>query len=324
MPLFAILMIERRFIMAFKDLLNKGMYMINKGATAVKNAAMEKTQAMKDFEILITRSDHIGPMLPYVHNNTEPQPGKEQIILNACLTINVEKTKLVNSLIPVDENIVCVRTAKEAKTSMEYIFVITDKRIWILDQKEYITYEFSQIKNCEIVNKGIMTQGIKFDDKAFYIDGNETDVSEFIKIVTNPDERMGAMNRAQKYLCGIIPKKQYINMALKGVTIGINNEIVIHNKFDNKLISVQDITHVQILINDLVVLSKGKEDTSILANPMEARKISIKFIMTSGEYIVDILSESLMNTSYKKEDTTYIENYNFAKKIVDEIAVLLN
>lgn len=309
--------------MAFKDILNKGMYMINKGATAVKNAAIEKQQAMKDFEILITRSDHIGPMMPYVHNNTEPQPGKEQIILNTCLTINVEKTKLVNSLIPVDESIVSVRTAKEAKTSMEYIFVITDKRIWILDQKEYMTYEFSQVKNCELVNKGIMTQGIKFDDKAFYVDGSESDVDKFIKIIINADERMAAMNRAQAYLCGIIPQKQYINMGLKGITVGINNEIVIHNNLDNKLIKPEDITYIQILINDLVVLSRGKEDTSILANPMEARKISVKFVLKTEEYVIDILAQSLMNTTYRKEDSTYIENYNFAKKIVDQITELI-
>jgi len=206
---------------------------------------------------------------------------------------------------------------------MEYIFAITDKKLWILDQKEYMTYEFSQIKNCEIVNRGIMTQGVKFDDKAFYIDGSETDVKRFISIINDPSERTNATNKAQNYLCGIIPKKQILNVNLKGITVGTNNEVVIHNNQENKLVNLKDISYIQILINDLVEITKGKETTSISANPIEARKISVKFVFQTGEYIIDILHSSLMNTSYKNEDSTYIQNFEFAKKITDFIAELL-
>lgn len=48
--------------MAFKDILNKGLDLIQSGAKAVGDAAKEKKDARQEFEILKTRSDRIGPL----------------------------------------------------------------------------------------------------------------------------------------------------------------------------------------------------------------------------------------------------------------------
>ncbi len=310
--------------MAFKDLLNKGMDLISKGAETAKKAAEDKKNAIHEFDLLKTKSDHIGPMNTYVVNNNDPQVGRETMILNACLTINVDNSRIINKLIPIDETIVDVKTGKEAKTEIQYAFAMTDKRLWVLNQKEYITYEFDNIKNFEMVNKGLMSQGVKFNDMAFVLDGTEKDVETFINNVFNPDIRLEAITRKIKYLCGITPAEQLLNANIHGITISKDNKIVLHNGVDNKLVEITDIDVVQLLINDSVVISRGRTDSgNIMSSPMEARKMSIKFVLKMGDFTVDILEQNMMNTTYRREEATYINNYEFAKKIIDKITEYL-
>lgn len=310
--------------MAFKDLLNKGMDLINSGAKVVGDAAKEKKAAMQEFDLLKTRSDHIGPMSVYFVNNDDPQPGKEQMILNACLTINVDNAKVVNKLIPIDETILDVKTGKEAKTEIEYVLVATDKRLWIANKNEYVTMEYGAIRDCEIVNKGLMSQGCKFDNNAFTIDGNEADVKKFFDLLKNPDYRRDVTSRKVAYLCGIVPQKQVINMNLKGITLGANGAVVLHNNPENKVINIKDIVTVELRVNDSAALVKGRTDSSnFMSSPMEARKMSVKLILSMGEYTIETMPQNMMNTSYKREDNIYAVNYEFAKKVVDTLAELL-
>lgn len=310
--------------MALKDLFNKGVDMINKGVASAKNAAEEKKKAMQEFDLLKTRSTHIGPTLPYEIKNPNAQMGKEQMILNACLTISVENAKIVNQLLPIEETIIDVKTCKEAQTQIEYALVITDKKLWIINKNEYMTLEFANIRNFEIVNKGLMSQGVKFNDNAFTIDGKEADIIRFGDILLKADYRNEAIARATKYLCGIIPKKQVINMNLKGMTLGKNGEIVLHNNPENRLVRLSDITGVALLINDTVCLMRGLNDSgSITTSPMEARKMSVKIIFTMGEYVIETMPQSMMNTTYKREETTYRTNYEFSKELVETFAELM-
>ncbi len=304
-----------------KNVLNKGIDLISSGAAAAKDAALEKKKAMDEFSILKTRSNHIGPMSMYISNNKDPQIGKEQMILKTCLTINVEKSKIANKLIPVEESILDVKTSKEAKTELDYTFVLTDKRLWVLNQKEYTTYTFDAITKFAIVNKGFMTQGVNFNDMAFIIDGNESDVQRFIDNTTKEDVRNALITRSTAYLCGITPRIQRLNMHMKGITIGDNDSIVIHNGNENKLINIHEIIGIQVLINDLVCYMKNKSDNNtFVSSPNEARKMSVKFQFQMGEYMIDIMPQSSFNTSYKREENTYITNLEFGKSIVDTIA----
>lgn len=310
--------------MGLKDIFNKGLDLISTGANAAKDAAIEKKKAMQDFDLLKTRSDHIGPMSEFVINNPDPQIGKEQQILKSCLTISVEKAKIANKLIPIDETVLMVRTATEAKTQIDYIFALTDKRLWVLNEKEYTTYSFDTVTQFEIVNKGIMSQGANFDNKAFVIDGNENDVKAFIDLTINSDKRTETITRSTAYLCGIIPEIQLINLNMRGISIGNDGNVVIHNGLENKLTKIEDISSVQVLINDAICYMKGRtESQSFMSSPHEARKISVKFILGMGEYVIDVLPQSTFNTTYKREDNTYIENYEFGKKIVDTIGAKL-
>lgn len=311
-------------LMGLKDVFNKGLDLLTSGATAAKDAALEKKKAMDEFSLLKTRSDHIGPMSIYISNNREPQVGKEQMILKACLTINVEKSKIANKLIPVEETILDVKTSKEAKTELDYTFVLTDKRLWILNQKEYTTYTFDGVTKFEIVNKGVMTQGVNFNNMAFIIDGSENDVKKFIDNTTKTDIRNALITRSTAYLCGITPRKQLLNMNMKGITLGDDNSIVIHNGNENKLMNVKEIIGIQVLINDMVCYMKtNKDNQTYVSSPSEARKMSVKFQFQMGEYMIEIMPQSSFNTSYKREETTYITNLEFGKSIVDTLATII-
>ncbi len=310
--------------MAFKDLLQKGLESINKGVDAAATAAKEKKAAMQEFDLLKTRSDHIGPMSPYEEKNADPQLGKEQLILNACLTISVEQARLVNKLLPIDETVLNIKNGKEAKTEIEYIFVITDKRLWILNKNEYMTYEFETIKECSIVNKGLMSQSVKFDDKAFTLDGKEPDITDFFSLLKNPEYRKDVTAHKIAYLAGVTPRKQMLNMLIRGITFGDAGTIVLHNGQENRVVNIKDIETVQLLINDTIALAKGKSDSSnFMSAPLEARKMSIKFIFGMGDFVIETMPQNMMNTSYKREDQTYINNYEFAKSIVDTIGTLV-
>lgn len=304
--------------MAFKDILNKGMSMISKGAESAKQAVQEKKQASQEFDLLKTRSDHIGPMETYVVNNQDPQAGREQSILGSCFTINVENSKIINKLLPLEETVLDVKTGKEAKTEIQYAFALTDKHLWVLNQNEYKIYPFESIANCEIVNKGLMTQGVKFDNNAFYIDGSEGDVKKFIDTLMNKEYREDLIKRKTAYLCGMIPKAQLLNMANRGITFCDNKKVILHSGTENKVLDITDIQTVQLLVNDTVALSRGVTDSgNFVSSPMEARKMSLKFVLKMGEFTINILEQNMMNTTYKREDTTYTTNYDFGKKVVE-------
>lgn len=312
--------------MALKDLFNKGMDMLKNGVNEAKQAAADKKSAMQEFDLLKTKSNHIGPMEIINPKNEDPQPGREQLILMMNANISVDQAKLVNRLIPVEETLLNVKMTRESKTEIEYIFAITNKKIWILNQNEYVTYEFSSIEKFEIINKGMMSQGVNFNNNAFVITGKEEDIQTLIDIIMNPTVRENVITTKTKYLCGVTPRRQILNLNMKGITVGDNKMIVLHNTPDNKVVSLNEIAYVQLLMNDSVVLVKGKpgvDQGSMVSSPLEARKMAVKVILSMGEYIIETMPSSMMNKSYKREDSTYINNYEYSKKLVDAIAELI-
>lgn len=123
---------------------------------------------------------------------------------------------------------------------------------------------------------------------------------------------------------GIVPQKQIININMKGITVGENGAIVLHNNPENKVVNVRDIQTVQLMVNDSAALVKGRTDSAnFMSSPMEARKMAVKVILGMGEYTIETMPQNMMNTSYRREDTTYINNYNFAKSIIEALGELI-
>lgn len=310
--------------MDLNSLFNKGKDLINKGANIISETAKEKKAGMDAFNLLISTSNHIEGLMPYEVKNNTPQEGREQIILAKCLTINVQNAKVINSLIPPAESIVEVKSNKEAKTQISYIFCVTDKCLWVLNDKEYKTYSFDEIRNFEIINKSIMTQGVKFNDNAYIFDGNYNDVNNFGMILKDSAARENATNVAKAYLCGVTPKEQYLNSALAGMTIGVDNRIVFHNgSAGSKAVDPKDISYIQLLMDNTIVLTRAKKDNqNIMSAPLDCRKMSIKVTLTNDIYTFDIMPQNVMGTIVKKEDSIYLKNYEFGKAILTRVEEL--
>ena len=287
--------------MGFNDLFNKGLNILGKGASSLKDAAISKKDALQEFSILKTRSNHLSDLKPFEVHNSNPSIGKEQLILSSCLTINVAKAKIINSLIPLEETVVNIKTARESITEMHYIFIITDQKLWIANEKEYKIYNFDAVTKCEIVNKGIMSQSVNFNDNAFVLDGTENDINKFCKTLTEVDYRNQEIITATNYLCGIKPVKQLLNLYLTGITLGENGKVVLHNgKQINRLVDLKDIHYVQLLMDNTVVLTKGKETQSMVSAQLDCRKMSIKVVLTNDNFLIDVMPQSMMNTLIKK------------------------
>lgn len=318
--------------MRLRDILDKGVDLLNKGAESVSNVAESVTKTIEDkknavdkFNYLTSISNHLEGTAPYIEKNSHPSASREQSILELGLTINVENSKLINKLIPVDETILNIKSTMEAKTKIEYMFVITDKRLWILNRNEYKKYNFEEITKCELVNKSVLTQNINFNNMAFIFDGSEQSINTFIELLTNIEFRTDRVKESTKYLCGITPKLQLTTENYTGITIGINNEVVIHeNKDISYLLNINDLEYMQLLLDNSVIMTKGISNQTQTSSIVPARKMSIKFILKDKSYTIDIMKENLMGTIVKVEDSSFQNAYELSKNIMTTIENFMN
>ena len=312
--------------MNFNNLFSKSKDLLNKGVNSVKNAVNEKKETMHEFDLLITKSDHLPNLKPYEALNPIPSKGREQLILAVCLTMNVEKAKLVNSLLPVSESIIDIEIATESKTQMEYWFIITNNKLWIANRKEYKTVEFNKLSICQIVSKGLMTQSVNFNQNAFVFEGGETEIRKFCATLMNAETRDAEIAIKTGYLCGVTPKEQYLNIYMTGITIGTNNEIVLHNgKVKNQKVALEDIEYMQLMMDNSVVMTKGKKDMqSMISAQNDCHKMTLKVVLKTENFLIEVMPPNVMNTLVKKEDSLYQTSYAFAKNIIDILEKMLN
>lgn len=310
--------------MSFNSIFNKGVDFLNKSANNIKDKAIEKKSQIDEFNLLITRSEHLSDLFHYEARNSSPSIGREQKILSLGITVNVPKAKLINGLIPVEETICNIKTAKESKTEIEYWFIITNKKLWILNEKEYTIREFEDIKTCEIVNNSVMSQYVNFNGNAFQFDGTQSDISKFCEILTDTSIRDSIINTNTEYLCGVTPKTQFLNKYLTGMTIGVDESIVFHNGINNKKVTKDEIDHLELLMDNTLVMTKCKRDfQNIVSSLSECRKMTLKVVLHSEIFLIDILPQNIMGTLVKREDSLYQENYNFAVEIMNKLSELL-
>lgn len=313
--------------MKIRELLDKGIDTLNAATNMVGRQAEnlgkkieDKKQSIDKYNYLVSISNHLDNMQEYKENNEYPSVGREQLLLSLCLTLNVEKAGLINKIIPVYETPINVITFVESKTQMDYILVVTDKRVWILNKNEYKTYKFEDITKFEIVNKSLLSQGVNFNNNALSFEGSEQVVSELSNILTNEEYRKSVIEESIKYLCGVTPKISLTSLYYTGITIGVNNEIVLHiSKDESHLINKDDIKYIQILLDNKVILQKDRGNNNQVSALSPARKMTVKVKANTKEYSIDVLRENVMGTAYKIEDSAFQNAYDLAKKIVDTI-----
>lgn len=304
--------------MALFEFLNKGIDYVQSKVGDMEKTIDNKLETKKAFDDLVTLSIPLQNYEPIIIKNHDIQEGKTQNIIDLCLSLSVEKAKLINSFLTIDETPIYVALVKEVKTGRNWALVLSDKKIYLLDEKEYITFQYGEVK-AEMIYKSVLSQGVKFCDRAFYIEGNAENSKKLIDLLEDTDKRKSLVIEKNSYLCGVKPELQLLNKLKRGITIE-GKKIVLHTGKENILTDITDINKMQLLVDDAVVLSKSKnEEGNMVSNPMEARKMSIKIYSLDKEYIIEIMPTSSMGKSYKREDSMYIDNYEFARKIIDTV-----
>ncbi|MBR3161362.1 MAG: hypothetical protein IKF19_01365 [Bacilli bacterium] len=255
------------------------------------------------------------PNLDNTTTNTNPN-----IIINNCPDLNKDKAIIISKLIPLEETYLDILYAKEIKTNTEYWLILTNKKIWIINEKYYGIIPYNTTKTCNIIKNNLMSKIININNILLEINGNDNKISNFISIITNNEIRNKIIIKKTKYLCNIIPIYQLINDIHSGISIDINNNIVFHTKNENYKISKEELINYEVLIDNNSIISKNqKSKTSINSFHNSCYTISLRITTNNNTFLIPILEQNSFGTQYNNHDSIYINSINFAKEIVNKL-----
>ena len=240
-----------------------------------------------------------------------------------CAYINLGYAKVIDMLIPINEVVLNIVSIQEKITNNEYMMVLTDKRIIIMDDKMYTCYNYSDVVSFSLISKSLMTQLVYFNDIVILVKVNYNDLLIIYNIVTNDNYRNNLVKEKTKYLCGIVPVYQNINKIKSGISIDNNNQIVFHNKKENNyLCKYDDILNYELMEDNTVVRKKiaREKSQSMGFSKKECYKMTLRVTLTNNNvFELIILEPTTFNNSYYHTDKTYLEFFNFAKEIMDKL-----
>lgn len=240
-----------------------------------------------------------------------------------CPYINIDISKLIDYLTPLNETVLDICHITEKKDNQEYFMVFTNIRIIIMNKEKYHNYNYSDIITLSLIKKSLMSQIINFNNIIIEIDVNEVELNNIYNLITNINYRNNIIIEKTKYLCGINPIYQKTNKIKSGISIDANNNIVFHDKkINNYLCNYNDILNYELMEDNTPVLKKKTRNQSqAIGNAKkECYKMSLRITLTNNQvFEISILEPNTFNSSYSHMDKTYIEYYNFAKEIIDKL-----
>lgn len=256
--------------------------------------------------------------LPDLNNIiTKKEPNK---IISICPDLNKEKATIINKLIPIDETYIDILYAKEIKTNIDYWFILTNKQIWIINEKKYGIIPYQNITNCYIVKNNLMSKIIYLNNIIIEINGNDNKINNFINLITNTEIRNKIIEEKTNYLCNITPIYQLINNINTGISIDKNNNIVFHSKNNNYKTTPNELINYEILIDNNSIISKNQETkTSINTFQNSCYSITLRITTNSNTFTIPILEQNSLGTKYNTHDSIYINNLDFAKEIINKL-----
>lgn len=293
----------------------------NKYVKIAQDVINNKRQGINDINKLTNEGSTLNDMHLFNVNASLNNKGRENMIILCNPTINRTIAKTINSLIPVEETTLSIVRGIYLKDKIDIYLVATTSKLWLITKDMYRTYDYREVENFEIINKSILSQGVNFNNIAFNIEGRENDIHTFIDIVRKEDVRADFIANKTAYLLGIIPKTQFLNEFLSGISIDDRYLCVLHNKCaNNTLIEIKKIEYMQILLDNAVVLTRGKANMTAQNSSLSpCRKMSIKFVTEDLTTTIDIIPENSLSTTYKPEDTVFRENFDFSIKLIDYV-----
>ena len=297
--------------------------LFNKIGNKVNNFIDNKKKQYQEYNDLINNSLVFELNNTFNNSNNNLNEGNIKQYSDICVYIKNNEAKTINDNLELGEIVIDIIYAIEKKDQQNYFIALTNLRILVINDNKYKTYNYSDITKFYVINKGIMSQLINFNDIILEVDINQTELNIFYNLIFNQEYRKSIINEKTKYLCGIIPIYQRINKIYSGISIDSNNNIVFHDRYlNNYKVNYNELLNYELMEDNTPVLKrKTREQSQAIGNTKkECYKMSIRITLNNNQvFEITILEPSNFNNSYNHMDKTYIECYNFGKEIIDKL-----
>ena len=237
-------------------------------------------------------------------------------ILNICPDLNDSKALIIQGILPIDELYLTIMYAKECKTNTEYFLVPTTKYLRVINTNGHICYNYEGL-NISIIKNNIMSKVLNLNNILLEVNGTEESINNFINIINNNNYRNTLINDKINTFCGIIPNKRFINNIESGITSDMDKEIVFHTKDFNYRYNINEIVNYELMLdNNVIVERKSNNRARLTSNKNSCYEMNIRITTNAKSFIIPILPRSSFSKLYPGTSTTYIDNLNFAKNIL--------
>ena len=299
--------------------------MLNELLNSLKNKYQEKREENNTLNKLLDTTSTFETLLPIPELSNNYSEYKTSYITNNCPDINETKAKTITKLIPIDETYLDALYSKELKTNQEYYIIPTNKYLWIINETKYGAFYYNNL-TCTIIKNNLMSKILLLNNILLEVNGTDSKIENFIKIITNTTERNNIIQEKTNYLCGIIPTYQLINSIASGISIDNNNNIVFHTKEKNYKYQIESIENYEILLDNQVYFSKKTASSKTISSFQNScYQISIRITLKENQMIIiPILLPNTFGTKYDSHNSTFIKNLEFAKTITNKLDEITN
>lgn len=301
--------------------------LINKGKEAITNVANNAAQkyndykeASSEFQQIIENSTPLSGLMLCESFDRSFNSYRKNKIIKLIPSINRETAGLIDSTFNNSIMPFMVFRGIESKTNKMYWFLLTNAGLYITDTTNYKVYNYEEINDIRVILKGVMSQNVSFNNMAFSFEINDTDMERLKSFLTNPSDRINAINESLKYLCGKEISKQYINDYGVGITITKDNMIVLHSGNNiNELLDKKSVQRVDVLSDNSTIMTRGINENKLLSSKQGCYELGLKIILPSEEKYIIVLPKNTLNTMYTRENTEYNNSIEFCKIVIEEI-----
>lgn len=240
-----------------------------------------------------------------------------------CAYINTKQAKLIDFLIPVGEEVIYIVHVTQKRDNQEFILVLTNLRIIIMNDYKYAQLNYTDVNLIEIISNSLFTQIINFGGVILGVDLEQEGLNIFYSILTNLEYRNNLIMEKIKYLCGIKPVYQRLNEINSGISIDKDNNIVFHNrKINNYLCKYEDIVNYEILEDNTPVLKRKTREQSHAMGfaKKECSTMTMRVTLNDNTiFEIELLEPKVFGGSFDHNDTNYVNHLKFAKELMDKL-----
>lgn len=288
---------------------------------SLQSKANKIKQDKAKYEEMVSKSLKFDNMFRLDVKDKDKNEGRIEEIMTICPNLTEDKAKFIYNVIPLWEVILYVAVICEKVSGDNFYIVVTNRWIWIINDYSYKIVNYNEVYLLAVIKKSLMVQVVNFNQIVINVTDYISNVNRFINLVTNKDYREKVILDNSKYLCGIVPTYQILNKIQSGVSMDKDNNIVFHDRKKNNIkCRYEEILDYEVLEDQTAVLKK-KKDSDSHAIPFAKEtcsRISIRITFNDNRlFIITILEPSSFYNQYNHTDSIYINNFKFAKEIID-------